>query len=260
MHPVFGAYFNRMCSDGLIDLESRPGKLPDIFCSELMDEAVARLFCNSVGNTQEVFDIVHESGHAFQCWESFGMDLVDLQTPTKEACEIPSVTMEFFTLNHLDIFFKPEQAANIYKSRLMEVVLYLPFICLVDEFQHEVYAHPEWSARQRGAAWSSLWDSYMAGLDYAGFEEFKAYHWQQKSHIFTDPFYYIDYALAEICALQLWLIYREDPERAMAMYLQLCRLGGSKSFLELLKTVGLESPFKPGLVKKLTRLVAQELP
>ncbi len=259
LHPTLGAHFKRLHAENLVDIENRPGKSPELFCEDFPDENLARLFCNSTGMAENVLDLTHECGHAFQSLESFSIPHVELQNPSYEACEIPSVSMEFMTLDHLNVFFNQADAEKFRRDRLMQAITGLAYGCVVDEFQHHVYEHPKWTPDKRAEAWVQVWKKYLVGEDWTHYENTQAHWWQYQGHIYGNPFYYIDYAMAEICALQLWLIQRKNPARAMKIYLQLCRLGGTKPFLELLNTVGLQSPFKPGVLAKLMRVLQKEL-
>ncbi len=259
LHPKLAEHFRRMQREGLIDLENRKGKRAGAFCITMPDEQKVRLFCNSTGDADDISALTHESGHAFQAWESQWIDLVELQSPTYEACEIHSMGMEFLALDHLEMFFNAQDADKFKKERLIQTVTYFPYICLVDEFQHNVYSNPAWTAQKRAECWASLWDEYLPGDDFSGLEAYKARLWQRQLHIYASPFYYIDYALAETCALQLWLLRRRDPKHAMDVYTALCKLGGTQSFLAMIGLVGLEDPFKPGVLAPLMAEVSKEL-
>jgi M3 family oligoendopeptidase len=213
-------------------------------CTALHDANEVRIFCNSVGNEDDVRVLTHEMGHAFQAWESQGIDAVVLRWPTADAAEVHSMGMEFLCLPHLGEFFSADELERFTLGRWKRGIELLCYTCAVDHFQHWVYEHPDASAEQRDHRWATLYDDYLPGIDWSG--EAESYHscrWYAQRHIFLFPFYYIDYAIAESGAMQLARLAHADPEGALAKYLELCRLGGTASVLELFAAAGLRSPF-----------------
>lgn len=259
LHPTLADHFRRMVALGLIDLENRPGKRPGAFCTSFEDEAKVVIFCNSTGDDEDVSVLTHEMGHAFQGWESRWIEPLELRWPTYEACEIHSMGMEFLALRHLDTFFAPEDVAKYRKLKLIHTLTMLPYMALVDHFQHWVYEHPGHTSIERDEAWSSLWDEYMPGIDFSGCEHLKAIRWKRQAHIFVDPFYYIDYAIAEAGALQLWQRSETDPAGAMEAYLKLCHVGGSRSVLDIFDSASLVSPFDPEVFAPALAIIRTEL-
>ncbi len=259
MHPKLGAHYRNMVNGGLIDLENRPGKRPGAFCTSFDDDHQIAIFCNSTGDAEDVSTLTHEMGHAFQGWESQWIEPLELRWPTLEACEVHSMGMEFLSLHELETFFSQEDAAKFRKLKLIDTVTILPYIAVVDAFQHWVYEHPEHSSEERDAAWSRLWDEFVPGVDFSGYEAFKACRWKRQIHLFSDPFYYIDYAIAESGALQLWLMAEQDREKAMETYLELCRIGGSQSLLSIFRSANLVSPFDPEVFTPAVEAIRREL-
>jgi len=172
--------------------------------------------------------------------------------PTTEAAEIHSMSMEFITWPWMELFFK--EATEKYKfTHLSSALLFLPYGVAVDEFQQRIYENPQLSPEERNGVWKELEQKYLPHRDYGGIPFLEAGGiWQRQSHIYEVPFYYIDYCLAQICALQFWKKSREDHQAAWDDYLRLCRLGGSKPFLELLDDAGLASPFDDGCIESVT--------
>jgi M3 family oligoendopeptidase len=259
LHPRLAKHFDTMVGRGLVDLENRPGKRPGAFCTSMPDRDEVRIFCNSTGAASDVGTLLHESGHSFQGWESQPIALCELQWPTLEACEIHSMGMELLSFPHLDAFFASEDAQRFRRQRLAKTVTLLPYVAVVDAFQHEVYENPGLSPDERAQTWARLWRRFMQGEDWSGHDADAARWWHRQLHIFGMPFYYIDYALAETCALQLWRLGRKDPGEAMRRYLRLCEIGGTRSFLGVLEEGGLESPFEEGVLPPLVELVREEL-
>lgn len=259
LHPHLGGRFQLMEKEGLIDLLNRPNKVPGAFATNFDDTKKAFIFCNSTGSWEDVSTLTHEMGHAFQIWDSMWIEPIELRWPTYEACEIHSTGMEYLALPHLTEFLTPEDAAKYRKLRMVDTLTMIPYMATVDEFQHWIYEHPNQTPAERDAAWSRIWDEYNVGLDFTGVEDTKAVRWKRQNHIYMDPFYYIDYAIAEAGALQLFQLDQTDHEKAMDAYLRLCRIGGSQTVLQIFKTGGLQSPFTPGLFKPLMETVAKEL-
>ncbi|MDF1660170.1 MAG: M3 family oligoendopeptidase [Planctomycetota bacterium] len=251
LSPKLAAHFERMREEKLIDLENRKGKAAGAYCTSFPDEQRVAIFCNSVGDQDDVSTLMHEMGHAFQGWESQAINLVDLRWPSSDACEVHSMGMEFLSQRFLSEFFKPDDLQKFCRYRWRDAISLICYVCVVDEFQHFVYENPEASPDERDAKWNSLYDEYIQGLDWSGAEEFKAARWYAQLHIFKYPFYYIDYAIAELGAMQLSLIDAKDHDKGMETYLELCRLGGTKGVLELFKGAGMRSPFDPEIMKDL---------
>jgi M3 family oligoendopeptidase len=259
LSPKLAIHFQRMRDESLIDLENRKGKAAGAYCTSFPDEKRVVIFCNSVGDSDDVSTLMHEMGHAFQGWESQWIDLVELRSPSYDACEVHSMGMEFLSQRHLNEFFSPEDLQKFCRYRWREAISLICYVCVVDEFQHWVYKNPNATPDQRDESWNSLYDQYIVGLDWQGSEEFKASRWYSQLHIFKMPFYYIDYAIAELGAMQLSLIDAKDHEKGMETYLELCRLGGTKGLLELFKGAGMRSPFDPEIMKDLMEHAAKVL-
>lgn len=259
LHPKLGAHYRRMVDEGLIDLENRPGKRPGAFCTSFDDAGQVAIFCNSTGDAEDVSTLTHEMGHAFQGWESQWVEPIELRWPTLEACEVHSMGMEFLSLHELETFFSPEDARKFRLLKLIDTVTILPYIAVVDAFQHWVYEHPAHSPAERDAAWSRIWDEFVPGVDFSGYEAFKAVRWKRQIHLFSDPFYYIDYAIAESGALQLWLMAETDRAQAMETYLKLCHIGGSESLLSIFRSANMVSPFDPDVFSPAVEAIKREL-
>ncbi len=252
LSPRLADHFERMRELGLIDLENRKNKQAGAYCTAFPDEQKVAILCNSVGNASDVGTLNHEMGHAFQGWESQWIESVDLQWPTSDACEVHSMGMEFLALPYLDEFFSPELQQRFARSRWKEGVELICYVSVVDAFQHWVYEHPGATPDERDAAWIELHDRYLPGIDWSGdAERYRASRWYAQLHIFRYPFYYIDYAIAETGAMQLGLLDTQDHEGCLETYLELCRLGGTGSVLELFAGAGLRSPFDRGLMADL---------
>lgn len=257
--PTLADHFRRMRQENLIDLENRRGKRAGAYCTSFSDEGRVAILCNSTGDEDDVRTLMHEMGHAFQGWESQPIEAVDLQWPTSDACEVHSMGMEYLAMKHIDEFFTPEQATKFSQGRWRQAVSLLCYICVVDEFQHWIYENPDATPDERDAAWAEIDGRYRVGIDYSEHPQFRSLRWYAQGHIFWMPFYYIDYAIAETGAMQLGLMDREDPEKALSTYLDLCRIGGQKSVLEIFDSAGLRNPFDEGLMSELMEHARKEV-
>ena len=242
-------FFTFMVENELMDLLSKPGKAGGGYCSYISKYEAPFIFANFNGTSADIDVLTHEAGHAFQSYMSRDFEIPEYAWPTLEACEIHSMSMEFFTWPWMENFF--EEDTDKYKFyHLSSALSFIPYGVAVDEFQHFVYENPEATPEERKHKWREIEKKYLPHKDYAGNEYLEnGGFWHKQGHIYTVPFYYIDYTLAQICALQFWKKMQEDREAAWHDYLHLCKQGGSKSFTELVEEAGLISPFEDGCVK-----------
>jgi oligoendopeptidase, M3 family len=250
-----GEFFRAMVDNELMDLVSKKGKAGGGYCTYISDYQVPFIFSNFNGTSGDIDVLTHEAGHAFQVHCSKNYRLPEYHWPTYEACEIHSMSMEFFTWPWMELFFEADTAKYKF-THLSEALLFIPYGVTVDEFQHFVYAHPDASPQERKAAWREIEKKYLPHRDYENNDYLeRGGYWHQQGHIFGDPFYYIDYTLAQICAFQFWKRSREDQRTAWADYLRLCQAGGSKSFLELISIANLVSPFEDGCIESVIKVI-----
>ncbi len=248
-------FFQFMQENGLMDLVNRESKATGGYCTHFAKYKSPFIFSNFNGTSGDIDVLTHEAGHAFQFYSSRKQPISEYYWPTYEACEIHSMSMEFFTWPWMELFFK-EDTAKYYFSHLSAGIQFLPYGVAVDEFQHFVYEFPDATPQERNAQWRMIEKKYLPHRDYDGIEFLEnGGAWQRQNHIFTTPFYYIDYTLAQICAFQFWKKDREDHATAWDDYARLCKEGGSKSFLELVKTAGLRSPFEPGCIESVVGVI-----
>ena len=239
-------FFTFMTKNNLLDLLSKKGKMSGGYCTYIPEYKAPFIFANFNGTAHDIDVLTHEAGHAFQVYQSRGFDVPEYLWPTYEACEIHSMSMEFLTWPWMKLFF--ENDTEKYKFiHLSEALLFIPYGVTVDEFQHWVYENPEVTPQERREKWLEIEKKYLPTRDYGEVNELKnGIFWFRQGHIFSSPFYYIDYTLAQVCAFQFWIKSREDREKAWKDYLNLCKLGGSKSFFELMKSANLKNPFEEG--------------
>lgn len=246
LDPALGQFFRSLERGGYLDLDSRRGKAGGGFCTSLPAVGMPFVFANFNGTKGDVEVLTHEIGHAFQNFASQGQPLIDYLWPTYDAAEIHSMGLEFLTWPWMEDFFG-EDAERFRRLHLTEALLFLPYGCLVDHFQHDVYSQPALSPEERHARWLELERLYLPWRRWGDLPHASTGgRWQHQRHIYLSPFYYIDYVLAETCALQLWARSRSDRRGAQQAYLELCRRGGSLPFQALVRSAGLVSPLDAG--------------
>ncbi|WJY28001.1 MULTISPECIES: M3 family oligoendopeptidase [Sporosarcina] len=242
-------FFTYMTEKNLLDLVAKKGKEAGGYCTFIDNYDSPFIFSNFNGTSGDIDVLTHEAGHAFQVYSSRNIGIPEYVWPTSEGAEIHSMSMEFFTWPWMELFFR-EQTEKYKFSHLSSGLLFLPYGVAVDEFQHEVYDHPEMTPAERKAAWKRIEQIYLPNRDYDGNPYLESGGiWQRQAHIYDVPFYYIDYTLAQICAFQFWKKDQEDHDAAWNDYVRLCKLGGSKSFTELVAEANLISPFEDGCVE-----------
>lgn len=243
-------FFTFMRDKGLLDLISKEGKMAGGYCTIIPDYDSPFIFSNFNGTSGDIDVLTHEAGHAFQVFMSMGYELPEYKFPTYEACEIHSMSMEFLTWPWMELFFQDE--VDKYKfSHLAGSISFIPYGVSVDEFQHFVYENPEATPDDRKRKWREIEKKYLPSKNYDENEFLdRGTYWFKQGHIFSSPFYYIDYTLAQVCAFQFWIKNKEDKDKAWEDYLRLCKAGGSKSFLSLVELADLDNPFVDGTIKR----------
>lgn len=252
-------FFNYMLDRNLLDVVAKKGKQGGGYCTFISDYQSPFIFSNFNGTSGDVDVLTHEAGHAFQVYTSRNFKLPEYNWATYEASEIHSMSMEFFAWPWMESFF--EEEVEKYKfSHLSGALLFIPYGVTVDEFQHWVYENPTATPEERKTIWREIEKKYLPKKDYEGndFLE-KGGYWFRQGHIFADPFYYIDYTLAQICAFEFWSKSRENQKNAWNDYLTLCKAGGSISFLQLVELANLSNPFKDGTIKKIVEPISEWL-
>ncbi|RZT15585.1 M3 family oligoendopeptidase [Fictibacillus sp. BK138] len=241
-------FFRFMVNHDLMDLLSTEGKAPGGYCTYIPEYKSPFIYANFNGTAGDIDVLTHEAGHALQVYSSRDLEIPEYYWPTYEASEIHSMSMEFFTWPWMENFFGED--TDRYKfSHLSRGVIFLPYCAAVDEFQHYVYENPTASSEERNQFWLTLEEEYLPHLNHEDNSYLKdGGYWQKQLHIFTDPFYYIDYGFAQMCAFQFWKRMRTYKDLAWKDYIYLCSLGGSRPFTELVEEANLVSPFNEGCV------------
>ena len=248
-----------MLKNELMDIHNKKGKAVGGYCSYLYKFKSPFIFANFNGTEDDVRVLIHEAGHGFQAFCSRDFEVPEYISPTLEACEIHSMSMEFLTWPWMDMIFN-EDTKKFKYYHLNRSLGFLPYSVSVDEFQHYVYKNPEATPGERKEFWKELENKYLPWKDYDNNQFLKSGgYWQMQRHIYLRPFYYIDYCLAEICAYQFWEKSTDDREKAIEDYIRLCKAGGSNSFLELLKIAGLKSPFEEDTITSILPYIEKYL-
>lgn len=244
LSPETGEFFRFMQENELMDLVNKPNKAGGGYCTFLSETRSPFIFSNFNGTSHDIDVLTHEAGHAFQTYCSRELGIDEYFFPTSEAAEIHSMSMEFLTWPWMNLFFNGE--TEKYKfAHLSNSVLFLPYGVAVDEFQHLVYGNPDATPAERKLFWKQVEKKYLPHRNFEGNDYLqRGGYWHRQAHIFKHPFYYIDYTLAQICAFQFWKRSMENREAAFSDYLRLCKEGGSKSFLQLVRVANLQSPFE----------------
>lgn len=240
-----GAHYKVMQKRNLLDLENRKNKAPGGYCTHFSTERVPFIFMNAVGTHRDVQTMLHEGGHAFHVFESAGQRYSHDLNVNTEFAEVASMGMELLSQPYLDEFYSPEDANRARVEHLQKLVLFWPYMAVVDGFQHWAYSNPGVSgdAAACDRAWAELWDQFMVGIDYTGLEDAKATGWHRKLHIFEIPFYYVEYGLAQLGAVQLWRNSLSDEAGAIRQYRHALSLGGTVSLPEMFSACGCKFGF-----------------
>jgi M3 family oligoendopeptidase len=259
LSPRLSAHFRQLRSWNMIDIETRLGKDPVASCATLHDEGRVRVTMSAVGDASDVMILLHELGHAFQKIESMTIELIDLQTPTSELAEIHSETMQFLGGRFVDRVIPAEHAPRFRSGHWSGTIRSICAIARFDAFQHWLHEHPAAGASARERMLVELEDRFSPGIDWTGFEAYRRTRGYEAAQFYYVPFGLMNYALARMIAMQIAMIDATDHDRAMAIYLELCRLGGTVSYLEAIDRVGLRSPFDEDFIADLGAHVAEQV-
>ena len=251
LSPETSEFWKTMVDYELMDLPAKEGKEGGGYCTSIHDYEVPFIFANFNGTRDDVETVTHEAGHAFADWMNRKRIPVDTVWPSLEGCEVHSMSMEFFAWKSNEDFFGKD-ADKFRYSHLASSFMFIPYGTMVDHFQHSVFDHPEWAPAERHAEWKRLLCIYMPWLRLDGEIPFysEGEGWQRQHHIYSMPFYYIDYCLAQTVALCFWAMIQNDYDDAWNHYMAYTRMGGSAVFTKLLEDAGLPSPFDEDIIRK----------
>jgi oligoendopeptidase F len=251
--------FRRMQDLRLLDLENRKGKAPGGYQSTLAEARLPFIFMNAVGLQRDVETILHEAGHAFHALATRDEDLYAYRSAPIEFCEVASMSMELLGNEFIEEFYSPAEANRARRTHLEGIVGIFPWIATVDAFQHWIYTHPGHTRAERSAAWLALMDRFGGDVEWTDYEPARAHLWHKQLHIFLHPFYYIEYGIAQLGALQVWANSKRDKAKALSRYKLALELGGSRPLPELFQAAGGRFAFDGKTIKPLVKLVRDEL-
>jgi oligoendopeptidase F len=251
--------FRLMRDKKLLDLDNRKGKAPGGYQYTLEESRLPFIFMNAVGMQRDVETILHEAGHAFHALAARGEDLQAYRSAPIEFCEVASMSMELLGNEFIEKFYAPDEARRARRTHLEHIVDIFPWIATVDAFQHWIYSHPGHARADRQKAWQELMDRFGGDVDWSGHEQARANLWHRQLHIFLHPFYYVEYGIAQLGALQVWFNSKKDKVRAMEAYHRGLALGGSRPLPELFEAAGCRFDFSRQTVQPLVQLVRNEL-
>lgn len=259
MDPELGGLFDSMRAGDCLDLESRKGKAPGGYQYQRQRSRSPFIFMNAAGLHRDVTTMVHEAGHAFHSLLCAHDPLVAYRGSPMEFAEVASMSMELLTFPYLDEFYGPEDGNRARRDQLESLSTMLPWIATIDAFQHWIYLNPTHTRKDREQYWVHLNDRFGAAVSWTGHEEALRSLWQRQLHLFGVPFYYIEYGIAQLGALQMWLQSRRDPKAALANYKRGLSLGASRPLPELFKAAGLRFSFGPETMGELMDEVGRDL-
>ena len=259
LDPNLSQGFRLMGTLKLLDLANRKGKAPGGYQSTLSESRLPFIFMNAVGVQRDVETILHEAGHAFHALATRDEDLYAYRHAPIEFCEVASMSMELLGNEFIGSFYNPEDSRRARRDHLEGIIEIFPWIATVDAFQHWIYTHPGHTRGERTAAWLDLMKRFGGDVDWSGFELVRANLWHRQLHIFLHPFYYIEYGIAQLGALQVWANSRRDRAGALRDYQQALKLGGSRPLPELFQSAGCKFDFSAATVKPLMELIRSEL-
>lgn len=259
LHPRMGTWFSAMRKQQLLDVETRRGKAPGGYQISLDENRVPFIFMNSSGTNGDLYTLLHESGHAFHQYAMADQPLIAYRDCPSEFAEVASMSMELIASDDLSDIYTPAQAARSRREELQDVLRLLPWVAQIDAFQHALYAEPEHSSERRTQIWLQLQDIYGPTLDWSGLEQCKAAYWQRQLHLFEVPFYYIEYGIAQLGALQIWANFRRNPQQALESLLSALALGSSRPLPDLFAAAGIPFGFGRDIIEPLMDLVENEI-
>lgn len=261
LDPQLGGYFQTMQDRNLMDLPNRPSKAPGAFCTSFDTTREPYIFANVVGKHRDVITVLHECGHAFHGFESGHLPYHQQRWMPMEFLEVPSQAMELITLPYLKRFYNETDCARATFEQLERVLTFWPYMAVVDGFQHWVYEN---QAQAQDAAncdrvWGELWERFMVGIDWSGFEDAKVTGWHRKRHIFRVPFYYVEYGMAYLGAVQVWQNARQDQAVALQAYRHAMQLGGTVTLPQLYEAAHLRFAFDADTLQRAVDLLESEI-
>jgi len=261
LNPFFGDCLQTMLEMGRFDLESRKGKAPGGYNCPLAETGAPFIFMNASGQMGDLTTMVHEGGHAIHSFLTHPLRLSAFKEYPMEIAEVASMSMELFSMDHWDLFFEDKNdLARAREHQLERVITIFPWIATIDKFQHWIYENPYHTLEERKEKWLEILQEFSSNsVDWRGLEEYREYGWQKQLHLYEVPFYYIEYGIAQLGALGLWMQYKRNKEKALSHYIQALSLGATRTLPELYDAAGLKFNFAKEQIKQLMDFVGEEM-
>jgi oligoendopeptidase F len=261
LRPFFGDCLKKMNALKHFDLESRKGKAPGGYNCPLAESGAPFIFMNAAGQMQDVTTMVHEGGHAIHSFLAHPLPLNGFKEYPTEIAEVASMAMELFSMNEWESFFaNPADLIRAKEHQLERVITIFPWIAIIDKFQHWLYENPRHNNQQRTTEWNNILNEFKDDvIDYSGLENYRSHAWQRQLHLFEVPFYYIEYGIAQLGAIGMWMQYKNNKQQAMDNYCNALSLGGTKTLPQLFETAGLQFDFSPAKINVLMQFVQEEM-
>jgi oligoendopeptidase F len=259
LSPELASDFDQLRTRGNLDLQSRKGKQPGGYLMPLEESRQPFIFMNAAGLQRDVETLLHEGGHAFHHLAASGEDLVFIRSAPMEFCEVASMSMELLGSEHFEVFYNEADSARAKRKMIEGIIGFFPWMAIIDSFQHWIYTHPNHTRDERKATWLQLLDRFGGVVDWSGWESSRESLWQRQGHIFHAPFYYIEYGIAQLGALQLWMKAKQDPHKALANYRAALALGGGRPLPQLFSAAGIVFDFSQKTLHPLMDALEAEL-
>ncbi|MCQ2060352.1 MAG: M3 family oligoendopeptidase [Fibrobacter sp.] len=261
IHPQAGKWAREMQANKLIDPDSRLGKAPGGYQIGFDESRVPFIFMNSAKTDRDIYTLLHESGHSFHQYALANQPIMAYRDVPAEFAEVASMSMELIGMSNLKPFYGDDKdaIARSEENELADVIWLFPWVASIDSFQHLLYEHPNHTPDERREIWQGIMDRYDAGVDYSGLEDVRANLWQKQLHLFECPFYYIEYGIAQIGALQVWANFKKDPKKAIDDLFKAESLGSSRPIPELFATANIKFDFTPKTLEPLMQVVWDEI-
>ncbi|MBC7722939.1 MAG: M3 family oligoendopeptidase, partial [Pedobacter sp.] len=261
LNPFFADCLRKMDDLKHFDLESRKGKAPGGYNCPLAESGAPFIFMNAAGQMSDVTTMVHEGGHAIHSFLAHDLELSAFKEYPMEIAEVASMAMELFSMNHWESFFdNAEDLKRAKEHQLERTITIFPWIAIIDKFQHWVYENPTHSVEERTTKWTAILNEFSTkSIDFTGLDMYRAIAWQRQLHLFEVPFYYIEYGIAQLGAIGLWMQYQANPQQALQNYINALSLGGTKTLPALYEAAGLKLDLSPNHIKTLMEFVNVEM-
>jgi oligoendopeptidase F len=261
LRPFFGDCLKKMQELKHLDLESRKGKAPGGYNCPLAESGAPFIFMNAAGQMQDVTTMLHEGGHAIHSFLAHPLELNGFKEYPMEIAEVASMAMELMSMEEWETFFASKEDLQRAKEHQLErVITIFPWIAIIDKFQHWIYEHPAHTHEERTTIWNDILNEFQDDIiDYSGLETYRSNGWQRQLHLFEVPFYYIEYGIAQLGAIGMWMQFKENKEQAMDNYCRALALGGTKTLPQLFETAGLKFDFSPERIKVLMEFVKRQV-